>query len=80
MIDSTFKHWHFKHRWPMVAEVSLFQVDQLPTNRYDYTLPGGGGGQKKPKRVKSIMIDPRVLPVDFVCNYSKSVTHPNNPD
>ena len=29
----------FKHRQPKVAEVSLFQVAEVPTNRYDYTLP-----------------------------------------
>ena len=29
----------FKHRQPKVAEVSLFQIAEPPTNMYDYTLP-----------------------------------------
>ena len=29
----------FKHQQPMVTEVSAFQVTEVPTNMYDYTLP-----------------------------------------
>ena len=29
----------FKYRRPMVSNVSLFQVAEVPTNLYDYKLP-----------------------------------------
>ena len=44
-LNDFFKHWHVVQAsaakvWkPMVAKVSLFQVAEVPTNMYDYTLP-----------------------------------------
>ena len=39
MFERSFLNKSFKHWQPMVAEVSLFQVAEAPTNMYDYTVP-----------------------------------------
>ena len=55
-----FKHCHVqtlaaKVQRSMVAEVSLFQVAEVPTNMYDYTLPKLLGFVSERKTVSALI-------------------------